>query len=92
MFICGLNPHWLFLTSRGELRTHPMLIDGDILSFVMFNNVNCPQGFLYYNKKVIVYVFISNLVSNVRRGMFIGRVTHLCSANTFKLRCSLAST
>lgn len=51
VFVCGANPHWIFLTSRGELRTHPMPIDGEILCFVTFNNVNCPQGFLYYNKK-----------------------------------------
>ncbi|XP_050511549.1 cleavage and polyadenylation specificity factor subunit 1 isoform X11 [Diabrotica virgifera virgifera] len=51
VFICGANPHWLFLTSRGELRTHPMVIDGEIFSFAQFNNINCPQGFLYFNKK-----------------------------------------
>lgn len=27
-----------------------MSIDGDILNFVAFNNVNCPSGFLYYNR------------------------------------------
>lgn len=52
VFICGANPHWIFLTSRGELRTHAMVIDGEVLSFASFNNVNCPQGFLYFNKKV----------------------------------------
>ncbi|KAJ8942077.1 hypothetical protein NQ318_004102 [Aromia moschata] len=51
VFICGANPHWLFLTSRGELRTHAMVIDGEVLSFAPFNNINCPQGFLYFNKK-----------------------------------------
>ncbi|KAJ8972867.1 hypothetical protein NQ317_013609 [Molorchus minor] len=51
VFICGSNPHWLFLTSRGELRTHAMVIDGEVLSFAAFNNINCPQGFLYFNKK-----------------------------------------
>ncbi|CAH1107318.1 unnamed protein product [Psylliodes chrysocephalus] len=51
VFICGSTPHWLFLTSRGELRTHPMVIDGEVLSFAPFNNINCPQGFLYFNKK-----------------------------------------
>lgn len=30
-----------------------MVIDGEVLSFAPFNNVNCPQGFLYFNKKVI---------------------------------------
>ncbi|XP_015127450.1 cleavage and polyadenylation specificity factor subunit 1 [Diachasma alloeum] len=51
VFICGDYPHWIFLTSRGELRTHPMGIDGPIGSFTPFNNVNCPQGFLYFNRK-----------------------------------------
>ncbi|XP_063911072.1 cleavage and polyadenylation specificity factor subunit 1 [Zophobas morio] len=51
VFVCGSNPHWIFMTARGELRTHPMTIDGEVLSFAPFNNVNCPQGFLYFNKK-----------------------------------------
>ncbi|XP_018335377.1 cleavage and polyadenylation specificity factor subunit 1 [Agrilus planipennis] len=51
VFVCGAKPHWLFLTGRGELRTHPMTIDGEIFCFASFNNVNCPQGFLYFNKK-----------------------------------------
>ena len=40
------------MTSRGELRFHPMTIDGRLRSFASFNNVNCPQGFLYFNKEV----------------------------------------
>ncbi|RLU24961.1 hypothetical protein DMN91_003052 [Ooceraea biroi] len=51
IFICSDYPHWIFLTGRGELRTHPMGIDGSITSFAAFNNINCPQGFLYFNKK-----------------------------------------
>ncbi|KAG8038870.1 hypothetical protein G9C98_003177 [Cotesia typhae] len=51
VFLCGDYPHWIFLTSRGELRMHPMSIDGPIRSFAAFNNVNCPQGFLHFNKK-----------------------------------------
>ncbi|XP_015609072.1 cleavage and polyadenylation specificity factor subunit 1 [Cephus cinctus] len=51
VFICGGYPHWIFLTGRGELRSHPMGIDGAITSFAPFNNVNCPQGFLYFNRK-----------------------------------------
>ncbi|XP_017784844.1 PREDICTED: cleavage and polyadenylation specificity factor subunit 1 isoform X1 [Nicrophorus vespilloides] len=51
VFICGANPHWIFMTARGELRTHPMTVDGEILSFAAFNNINCQQGFLYFNKK-----------------------------------------
>lgn len=52
VFVCGSNPHWIFMTARGELRTHSMTTDGEILSFAAFNNVNCPQGFLYFNRKV----------------------------------------
>lgn len=52
VFICSDYPHWIFLTGRGELRTHPMGIDGPVTSFAPFNNINCPQGFLYFNRKV----------------------------------------
>lgn len=51
VFVCGPYPHWLFLTSRGELRTHPMSIDGAVTCFAPFHNINCPQGFLYFNRK-----------------------------------------
>lgn len=53
VFICSDYPHWIFLTGRGELRTHPMGIDGSVTSFAAFNNINCPQGFLYFNRKVL---------------------------------------
>ena len=52
VFIAGPYPHWLLLTGRGEIRTHPMHIDGSVPCFTAFNNVNCPQGFIYFNKKV----------------------------------------
>ncbi|KAF0313007.1 Cleavage and polyadenylation specificity factor subunit 1 [Amphibalanus amphitrite] len=52
LFLCGPNPHWILMTSRGELRFHPMTIDGRLKSFASFNNVNCPQGFLYFNKEL----------------------------------------
>lgn len=52
VFVCGPYPHWLILTSRGELRTHPMSIDWSVPCFAAFNNVNCPQGFIYFNRKV----------------------------------------
>uniref|UniRef100_T1J479 Cleavage and polyadenylation specificity factor subunit 1 n=1 Tax=Strigamia maritima TaxID=126957 RepID=T1J479_STRMM len=51
VFICGFYPHWLFLTSRGELRVHPMGIDGSVVCFSPFHNVNCPKGFLYFNRQ-----------------------------------------
>ena len=52
VFISGPYPHWLMLTGRGELRTHPMAIDGSVPCFAAFNNINCPQGFIYFNRKV----------------------------------------
>ncbi|MCJ8745996.1 hypothetical protein PDJAM_G00136680 [Pangasius djambal] len=51
VFICGPSPHWMFVTSRGAMRLHPMTIDGPIESFSPFHNVNCPKGFLYFNKQ-----------------------------------------
>eukprot|EP00058_Branchiostoma_floridae_P027042 XP_002612533.1 hypothetical protein BRAFLDRAFT_120973 [Branchiostoma floridae] len=50
LFICGSSPHWLFMTSRGALRIHPMSIDGAVTCFSPFHNVNCPKGFLYFNR------------------------------------------
>uniref|UniRef100_A0A7N8Y8V1 Cleavage and polyadenylation specificity factor subunit 1 n=1 Tax=Mastacembelus armatus TaxID=205130 RepID=A0A7N8Y8V1_9TELE len=52
VFICGPSPHWMLVTSRGALRLHPMTIDGSIESFSPFHNINCPKGFLYFNKQV----------------------------------------
>ncbi|KAK2503085.1 hypothetical protein MC885_018772 [Smutsia gigantea] len=51
VFICGPSPHWLLVTGRGALRLHPMGIDGPIDSFAPFHNVNCPRGFLYFNRQ-----------------------------------------
>ncbi|XP_018430492.1 PREDICTED: cleavage and polyadenylation specificity factor subunit 1, partial [Nanorana parkeri] len=51
VFICGPSPHWLLVTSRGALRLHPMTIDGSIESFAPFHNINCPRGFLYFNRQ-----------------------------------------
>ncbi|XP_063777126.1 cleavage and polyadenylation specificity factor subunit 1 isoform X2 [Pseudophryne corroboree] len=56
VFICGPSPHWLLVTSRGALRLHPMTIDGCIESFAPFHNVNCPRGFLYFNRQVYTIV------------------------------------
>lgn len=49
IFICGQNPHLVLFTIRGELRCHPLHIDGPIICFAPFHNVNCSQGFLYFN-------------------------------------------
>ncbi|XP_061597697.1 cleavage and polyadenylation specificity factor subunit 1-like isoform X1 [Cololabis saira] len=51
VFICGPSPHWMLITSRGAMRLHPMTIDGPIESFSPFHNINCPKGFLYFNKQ-----------------------------------------
>ncbi|XP_077542747.1 cleavage and polyadenylation specificity factor subunit 1 isoform X1 [Haemaphysalis longicornis] len=51
IFLCGHRPHWLFMSSRGELRYHPMFVDGPIYCFAPFHNVNCPKGFLHFNKQ-----------------------------------------
>lgn len=69
VFICSDYPHWIFLTGRGELRTHPMGIDGPVTSFAPFNNINCPQGFLYFNRKVslfrlILFIFFIITINN----------------------------
>lgn len=52
VFICGPSPHWLLVTARGALRLHPMSIDGPVDSFAPFHNINCPKGFLYFNRQV----------------------------------------
>lgn len=51
VFICGQNPHLVLLTVRGELRCHPLHIDGPITCFAPFHNINCSQGFLYFNSE-----------------------------------------
>ncbi|KAJ8403064.1 hypothetical protein AAFF_G00359800 [Aldrovandia affinis] len=51
VFICGPSPHWMLVTPRGAMRLHPMTIDGPIESFSPFHNINCPKGFLYFNKQ-----------------------------------------
>ena len=52
VFVCGPYPHWLFMAAKGSLRIHPMGIDGWVTSCAPFHNVNCPKGFLYFNKQV----------------------------------------
>ncbi|KAI8038594.1 hypothetical protein M5D96_008502 [Drosophila gunungcola] len=49
IMVCGVNPCFVFLTSRGELRIHRLLGNGDVRSFAAFNNVNIPNGFLYFD-------------------------------------------
>ncbi|XP_055694304.1 cleavage and polyadenylation specificity factor subunit 1 [Lutzomyia longipalpis] len=47
--ICGRNPYFVLLTPKGEFRTHRLYGKGVIKSFAAFNNVNCPNGFLYFD-------------------------------------------
>lgn len=51
VFICGPYPHWLLMSHRAALHIHPMSIDGEVISFAPFHNVNCPNGFLYFNSE-----------------------------------------
>ncbi|KAJ8041183.1 Cleavage and polyadenylation specificity factor subunit 1 [Holothuria leucospilota] len=50
VFVCGPYPCWLIMTSRGALWEHSMTVDGPVTCFAAFHNVNCPRGFLYFNK------------------------------------------
>lgn len=54
--VCGnRRSYFIYLTVKGELRTHQFNDDsivsnsGSIKCFAEFNNVNCPNGFLYFN-------------------------------------------
>uniref|UniRef100_T1JE89 Cleavage/polyadenylation specificity factor A subunit C-terminal domain-containing protein n=1 Tax=Strigamia maritima TaxID=126957 RepID=T1JE89_STRMM len=51
VFVSGSQPYWIFFTLHGELRTHPMFIDGSVVCFSSFHNINSPKGFLYINGK-----------------------------------------
>lgn len=49
--ICGDRPHFLILTARGELRCHRFFGDTAMKSFAAFNNVNCPNGLIYFDQQ-----------------------------------------
>lgn len=51
VFLCGYRPLWIFMTSRGILRLHPMTFDGPITAFSFFHSGNCQNGFAYLNSK-----------------------------------------
>ncbi|XP_037944960.1 cleavage and polyadenylation specificity factor subunit 1 [Teleopsis dalmanni] len=61
VMICGVNPRLVFLTTKGELRVHKIFGNSSIRSFAPFNNINCPQGFLYFD--TTYYLKISVLPS-----------------------------
>jgi cleavage and polyadenylation specificity factor subunit 1 len=46
-FISGMRPIWI-LAERDYARTFKMDIDGAVSCFTEFNNINCPDGFVYY--------------------------------------------
>ncbi|XP_055372472.1 cleavage and polyadenylation specificity factor subunit 1 [Condylostylus longicornis] len=48
--ICGDYPRFVFMTSRGELRVHRMNTEVTFQSFTPFNNINCPNGFVYFDE------------------------------------------
>ncbi|XP_055533699.1 cleavage and polyadenylation specificity factor subunit 1 [Wyeomyia smithii] len=48
--VCGEKPYFVFLTSRGELRSHRLYGKTIVKGFAPFNNVNCPNGFLYFDE------------------------------------------
>lgn len=50
IFICGLYPHWIFSSDKGCFYSHPLYIDGPVDCFAPFRNVNCPNGFIYFNR------------------------------------------
>uniref|UniRef100_A0A183I9A3 DUF295 domain-containing protein n=1 Tax=Soboliphyme baturini TaxID=241478 RepID=A0A183I9A3_9BILA len=47
IFISGPYPYWCFMTHQGIHRFHPMQLDGRVLSFAPFHNINCEHGFIY---------------------------------------------
>ena len=79
MFVCGPYPHWLMMTGKGALRVHPMGIDGFVTCFAPFHNINCPKGFLYFNRRVRFVAFLPVLTINVE---------HICGI--FRARCAFA--
>lgn len=50
VMVCGQRPYFVFLTYKGELRTHRLDTQTTVRSFAAFNNVNCPNGFLYFDE------------------------------------------
>lgn len=49
--VCGDKPYILLLTSRGELRTHRFYGKTIVKAIAPFNNINCPNGFLYFDEQ-----------------------------------------
>lgn len=50
VFICGIVPSFFLMSQRGVIRRHEMTIDGVVVAFSSFHNVNCSKGFVYVNQ------------------------------------------
>lgn len=57
--ITGDKPYLILLTARGELRTHEFYGQTAMKSFAPFNNVNCPNGLIYFdhNNELQIAIF-----------------------------------
>lgn len=49
--VCGEQSYFIFLTYRGELRVHRLYNGQSMKTFAAFNNINCPNGFLYFDNE-----------------------------------------
>lgn len=49
VIITGDKPYMILLTAKGELRTH-QFYQTAMKSFAPFNNVNCPNGIIYFDR------------------------------------------
>lgn len=66
-----------------------MTIDGSIESFSPFHNINCPKGFLYFNKQVqelFVLFYFYTLLDCTELVFIIKSVDKLQHADIFVLR------
>lgn len=58
IIICGLKPYFVILTARGELRTHQFFGNTVMNSLAPFNNVNCPNGVIYFDQNLELQIAI----------------------------------
>ncbi|KAI0224134.1 mRNA cleavage and polyadenylation factor subunit, partial [Massospora cicadina] len=47
VFVAGKCPRVAVITSKNELRVHPISLDGEVMAFAALHNPNCPHGFAY---------------------------------------------
>uniref|UniRef100_A0A9J2PBZ7 Cleavage/polyadenylation specificity factor A subunit C-terminal domain-containing protein n=1 Tax=Ascaris lumbricoides TaxID=6252 RepID=A0A9J2PBZ7_ASCLU len=92
VFICSSYP-CVFLMDSGILRMHPLNLEGPILSFTAFNNVLCPNGFIYLTERewamriaklpTDVELDSSLPVRKIRTGRTIHNIVYLLQSNTY---------